>query len=182
MSESINPLGTKHHHNRGLAEGSWKGMKKYLEQDMLCDALKGRVVYDFTWNPRYGAYSCVFAVSLDGVPIKKFGMAYAWKRLSEQGFQLQYVDDVRRILMADRKEYTDEEFSNALRDYRNQSIDLSIASDNPIIRMFTIVDRRIGKRTLESLKDEIPNQLEWLKPLYVERMKAEGVLKEGEQR
>jgi hypothetical protein len=84
--------------------------------------------------------------------------------------------------MVDRYEYTDWEFSDALRDYRNQSIDLSIASDNPIIRMFAIVDRRIGKRTLEKLKDDIPNQPEWLKPLYVERMKADGVLKEGEQR
>ncbi len=30
--ESIAPWGTKQHYNRGLVEGSWKGMKKYLER------------------------------------------------------------------------------------------------------------------------------------------------------
>ena len=54
MTESINPLGTKQHFGNGLAEDSWKGMKKYLEKEMLCDALKKRVVYGFTWYPKYG--------------------------------------------------------------------------------------------------------------------------------
>ena len=41
MTESINPNGSKHNGSKGLAEGSWKGMKKYLEKDMLCEALRG---------------------------------------------------------------------------------------------------------------------------------------------
>ena len=69
--------GSKHHSNRGLYEGSWKGMKKYLEQDMLCPALRGRVTYDYTWYPKFGGCSAVFTVCLDGRAVKKFGYAYA---------------------------------------------------------------------------------------------------------
>ena len=51
MTESISTNGTKHHGDKGLAEGSWKGMKKYLEKEMLCEALRGHISYDFTWHP-----------------------------------------------------------------------------------------------------------------------------------
>ena len=43
MTESISPNGTKHHGDKGLAEGSWKGMKKRLETDMFCEVLRGHV-------------------------------------------------------------------------------------------------------------------------------------------
>ncbi len=72
MTESINPNGSKHHYSKGLAEGSWKGMKKYLEKEMLCEALWGRISYDFTWYPAFGGLSAVFTVLLDGRPAKKY--------------------------------------------------------------------------------------------------------------
>ena len=175
MTESINPNGTKHHGDKGLAEGSWKGMKKYLEQDMLCEALWGRISYDFTWYPAFGGSSAVFTVILDSRPAKKFGAAYACKMLAQQGFEMQHVDAVDRVPFAEREEYTDWEFSDALRTYRSQTIASSLASGNPIVRMFAIVDRRVGKRRLERLKDEAQQQPEWLRPLYFARLQAEGI-------
>ena len=47
-----------------------------------------------------------------------------------------------------RTEYTDEEFCEALEKYRNQDIKESIASENPLLRMFAVLGRKIGKRTL----------------------------------
>ena len=35
MEQKIH-YGSKNHDDRGLYEGSWKGMKKFLEQDRLC--------------------------------------------------------------------------------------------------------------------------------------------------
>ena len=176
MTESINPNGSKHNGSKGLAEGSWKGMKKYLEKDMLCEALRGRVSYDFTWYPAFGGLSAVFTVLLNGQPAKKFGAAYAWKKLTGQGFEIRYIDDVCHVPFTTREEYTDWEFSDALQAYRNQPIVQSIASENPIIRMFAIVDRRIGKRRLERLKDEVDQQPKWLRLLYVARLQAEGII------
>lgn len=176
MTESISPNGTKHHGDKGLAEGSWKGMKKYLEKEMLCEALRGRISYDFTWYPAFGGLSAVFTVLLDGRPAKKFGAAYAWKMLTQQCFEIQHIDAVGSVPLSAREEYTDWEFSDALQAYRNQPIDQSIASENPIIRMFAIVDRRIGKRRLERLKDEVDQQPKWLRHLYVARLQAEGII------
>ena len=77
--------------------------------------------------------------------------------------------------MAERDEYTNWEFSDALEAYRRQPIAESLASENPIQRMFAIVDRRVGKRTLQKLADSVQEQPEWLRVLYLARMEAEGV-------
>ncbi|MEL7657927.1 MAG: hypothetical protein AAGU75_18695, partial [Bacillota bacterium] len=71
------------------AMGSWSGMRKYLESEMLASALKGRI-----------RYSCTTYVGMDGCGKK-------------------------------RKEFDDEEFSNALEQYRFFDITKSIHSDNP---------------------------------------------------
>ena len=180
MTEYINPNASKHRWDSGLAEGSWKGMKKFLEQDRLCEALQGRVQYDFTWYPAFGGNSGIYTVLLDRKVVKKFGTGYAYRMLTRKGFKIEHLDVVHEVPLESRDEYTDFELSKALRDYRRQSIDLSIASDNPMIRMFAIVDRRIGKRRLEKLKDEIEQQPEWLRTLYLARMQAEGVIPSGE--
>ena len=178
MTESINPHGTKHHFSKGSAEGSWKGMKKYLEKEMLCPSLQGRVQYDLTWYPRFGSMSAVYTIVLDGIAQKKFGTAYAYGMLTQQGYQIGYIDDIEKIPFTNRNEYTDYEFSEALIAYRKQSIDESITSDNPMIRMLAIVDRRIGKRRLAKLKDDVGKQPEWLHPFYLARMRSEGIISE----
>lgn len=48
-----------------------------------------------------------------------------------------------------RTEYMDVEFCEALEQYRNQSIQESIGSENPLVRMFAVLDGRVGKRMLE---------------------------------
>ncbi len=75
----------KSQYGRGLAEGSWKGMKKYLEQEMLCPELKDRIRFHYEVYPRFGGSSAVFSVSLDERRIKAFGLMYALTRLQEQG-------------------------------------------------------------------------------------------------
>ena len=44
--------------------------------------------------------------------------------------------------------------------------------------MLAIVDRRIGKRRLAKLKDDVGKQPEWLHPFYLARMKSEGIISE----
>ena len=72
-------------------------------------------------------------------------------------------------------EYTDEEFCAALETYRNQDITKSIFSKNPLVRMFAILDRRIGKRTLVKIKETLNEQPDWLKKIYQLRLDAEKV-------
>lgn len=42
-----------------------------------------------------------------------------------------------------------------------------------MIRLLAVLDRRVGKRTLEKLKDERMKQPEWLRFFYDLRLKAE---------
>lgn len=172
--DSISPNGTKQHYNRGLVEGSWKGMKKYLEQDMLCESLRGQVAYHYDVYPKFGGSSACFVVSLGGEVVKRFGFMYAIGQMTRQGrlAEKQYLWD---IPMADRDEYEDSEFSEALKAYRNQPIAESLASGNPIQRMFAIVDRRVGKQTLQRLRDSLQEQPDWLRPFYEARLTAEGI-------
>lgn len=169
FTESINPNGTKNH-APGLAEGSWKGMKKYLEKDMLCEKLRGRVSYHCEVYPKFSRGDSCFIVSLDDATVKKFGYYHS---ASELGWPPGFPWDMP---MAERDEYTDGEFSEALEAYRKQPIADSLASKNPIQRMFAIVDRRVGKRTLQKVADSVQDQPEWLRAFYLARMEAEGVV------
>ncbi len=167
--ESIAPWGTKQYYNRGLVEGSWKGMKKYLERDMLCLSLRGRVSYHFELYPRFSRHCGCFRVALDGKTVKKFGYYHA-------GGKMDWVEGCPDVIpMENRDEYTDWEFSEALKAYRNQPIAESLASPNPMVRLFAIVDRRVGKRTLQQLADTVENQPEWLRKFYRARLEADGI-------
>jgi len=45
-----------------------------------------------------------------------------------------------------------------------------------MVRLLAVLDRRVGKRTLEKLKDEVDKQPEWLKKFYLLRLEAEGII------
>ena len=57
--------------------------------------------------------------------------------------------------------------------YRNQSIQESLRSGDPIVRMFAILDRRAGKGMLREIQKNIGDQPEWLRPFCLLRLNAE---------
>ena len=67
------------------------------------------------------------------------------------------------------------EFAEALCIYRKLNINESIISPNPIVRMFAVLDRRVGKRTLEKIKHDIQNQPKWLRYFYRLRLDSENI-------
>ena len=78
------------------------------------------------------------------------------------------------VPMQARQEYTDNEFCKSLENYRNQSIQDSIQSENPLERMFAVLDRRVGKRSLGKLKETMEEQSEWLQQFYRLRLNIEN--------
>lgn len=168
----------------GKTLGSWSGMRKYLEQDMLADCLKKHVRYNCTTY--VGMDGCkVFEIYIDNEMIKRFSLETVntffiqngYKKNSEYHGTNEYWNDFTRLVdeipISQRTEYTDEEFCEALERYRNQPILQSIYSENPLERMFAIFDRRIGKRTLLNLKDSINKQPIWLQTFYNFRLLIE---------
>ena len=163
---------------------SWSGMRKYLEQEMLTPCLHGRVRYGCT---KYaGMDGChIFSVCVDGKIVKRFSWETVNTYFIENGYKADsshvgiggYWDGFQALLekypTEKRTEYTDGEFCDALKTYRNQPISESLFSDNPVVRMFAVLDRRIGKRTLDKLKDGISEQPDWLRFFYLLRIEAD---------
>lgn len=165
---------------------SWSGMRKYLEKDMLADCLKGQVRYNCTTY--VGMDGCkVFEVYINNELIKRFSLETVNTFFIENGYKEnskyhgtnEYWEGFNNLLdkisISQRTEYTDDEFCEALEKYRNQQISQSLHSDNAIERMFAILDRRIGKRTLTSIKDSVKEQPLWLQTFYKLRLLAESI-------
>ena len=170
----------------GKILGSWSGMRKYLEQDMLADTLKGRVRYGCT--SYVGMDGChVFDICVDGKVFKRFSLETVNSYFIDNGYTSnkdpigrgEYWAEFWSLLdkypIDSRTEYTDEEFCNALEKYRNQDIQESIRSNNPLIKMFAVLDRRVGKRTLCLLKNDIDIIPAWLQQIFLLRFNADMV-------
>lgn len=95
-----------------------------------------------------------------------FGVNEYWK---------EFWSLLEKYPIENRTEYTDDEFCEALEIYRNQKIQESMGSSNPIIRMFAVLDRRVGKRTLKKIKLYVENQPKWLVEIYQLRLEAEKI-------
>lgn len=171
----------------GKILGSWSGMRKYLEQEMLAPALHGRVRYGCTTY--VGMDGCrIFEVCIDGRQVKRFSWETVNTYFIENGFTknknpvgmseywMEFWPLVDKIPADQRTEYLDEEFCLALEQYRNQDIGSSIFSVNPLVRMFAVLDRRVGKRTLEKLALCVDEQPAWLREFYLLRLEAEKII------
>ena len=67
------------------------------------------------------------------------------------------------------------DFYAAFQEFDNQSVEASLSSENPIVRIFALLDRRLGKRRLAALEETMGNELDWVRPFYLLRMEAEGL-------
>ena len=164
--------------------GSWSGMRKYLEQEMLANSLQGRIRYGCTTY--VGMDGChIFQVCIDGVQVKRFSWETVNTYFIDNGYTqnpnpsgigeywAEFWSLLEQYPLDKRTEYTDEEFCEALEAYRNQDIQDSINSVNPLVRMFAVLDRRIGKRTLAKIHGTMDEQPEWLRQFYHLRYAAE---------
>ena len=67
------------------------------------------------------------------------------------------------------------DFRRALEVYRQSPIQASLEAENPLVRMFAVLDRRVGKRTLMKLRETVVQQPAWLAFFYRLRLEAEGI-------
>lgn len=172
----------------GKTLGSWSGMRKYLEQEMLADSMKGRIRYNCTTY--VGMDGCkIFEVFLDDKVVKQFSWETVQSYFHRTGLVERqdtkfsstaeywngFWETLEKIPMSERTEYTDGEFCSALEAYRNSDISVSQTSTDPIQKMFAALDRRTGKRTLQKIKEDLDSNPEWLNSIIRERLKAENI-------
>lgn len=150
-------------------------MRKYLEQEMLADSLKGRIQYSCTSYPNMDGKN-IFEIRIEGKTHKRF----SWETVAfkNKGIEPQEAWDIfwkekDTVPVEEKTEFDDEDFCDALKAYREMPIESSISHANPLVRMFAVTDRRVGKRTLEKLSETTENQPDWLRELYLLRINVE---------
>ncbi len=154
---------------------SWSSIRKRLEQEFLCESLKGRIQFFATRYPKLSDVHTRVALRLDGQEILKSDFIQ-WRRACA-GLSNAPGNDIE---IHNRGGFDSVEFYRAFHTYQNQSIELSMTHEDPLVRFFAILDKRVGKRKLRALTATIPLQPEWLKPIYWIRMESEGIIKNCE--
>ncbi|WP_432402125.1 SF0329 family protein [Wukongibacter sp. M2B1] len=181
---------------------SWSGIKKRLEKDLLCEKLRGRVKYFITKYRKAHDEESRIAILIDEKEVIRGNVFDSYREgnplldtiRAEQkipkrlwnGKETLYENENKELekrvdeICVDKGIIDAYLFAKALDCYLHHSIKESINSKNPLVRLFAILDRRIGKKTLYKLKDEVSKQPEWLRPFYMLRLDVENINIEGQ--
>ena len=165
---------------------TWSGMRNKLESDYLCPALRGHIQYFATSYSKSADHEGRAAIRLDGVEVLRSNYyAYEqnyWNRyqaLRREG--IGQDDRTAPFRLAHEGTLNDGCFDKgffyeAFHEFDNQSIEKSLVSKNPLVRILALLDRRLGKRRLLALEESMEQELDWVRAFYVIRMQAEGLM------
>ncbi len=145
----------------------WSNIRKKLETEYLAKSLQGHIQYYATSYSKSPDHVGRAAIRYDGKEILK---GCYWNNYMNP--EMAYIDDTALKLGV----FDQCCFYTAFAEFDNQSIEASLQSDDLLIRIFAVLDRRIGKRRLELMKESISTEPETFQTFYVIRAKAEGLL------
>lgn len=165
---------------------SWSAMRKVLEQDNICESLKGRIQYFATRYRRSHDEEGRVAIRLDGEEILE-SCFYDWNIKRDEawneinvtlGRKTNYAESGIQMELGalDKGGFDQYSFYDAFYVYINNDIDSSLKSPNPIVRLFAVMDKRVGKRRLQQLLPELESQPEWLQIFYRLRIKSDRII------
>ena len=162
---------------------SWPALKRQLEE-LVCDGLRGWITYFLThYHQVHNAYGRA-AILLDGREL----VCFSWAENCRQEQELsrrsrEHPEWSYGELLADRNPVWEEkgtlsemDFLAAALAFRNMPVQEALESENGIVRIFAILDRRTGRRTLEKIAASKAYQTapEWLGQFYRLRLGLEA--------
>lgn len=175
---------------------SWSNLKKQMS-DLICDSLRDKISYFYTsYHEVHNAYGRA-TINYCKKEVAAFSWVeqYAQERdIIDQYKKLENVPSAIVDFEGSMRAYkivnatiTEEkwmpnctlcetDFINAITIYLKTDIAISLQSDNYLLRVFAYMDRRIGKRTLVKIKDEVEKLPEWVKQFYQIRCEADGIV------
>lgn len=161
---------------------TWSGIRKKLEADYLAQSLRGHIQYYATSYGKSHDHEGRAAIRLDGKEIMKGCYWNNWTKVNlfpkdekydgRINMEMAYMDDTALKLGV----FDQRCFYDAFTEFDNQSIEESLKSENLIVKIFAILDRRVGKRRLALIKKTIGNEPEVFQEFFMIRAKAERIL------
>ena len=166
---------------------TWSGIRNKLENDYLCPALRGRIQYFATSYSKSADHEGRAAIRLDGVEVLRSNyytyFENVWTKFHHlRSTTLKDHDSAKEAInqahayALEQGPFDPKVFYEAFGIFDNQSIEKSLMSENPLVRIFALLDRRLGKRRLLALEDSMEQELDWVRAFYVIRMQAEGLM------
>ena len=157
---------------------SWSGLNKQLTE-RLCAPLKTRITYLLTrYHDVHNAYGRA-AIRLDGTEL----VVFSWIDQYRQEFETDRLvreNDITYEAAAEQLKpkfdatctYSEMDFLSAALDYRDLSIQDALHSENLIIRVLAILDKRAGKRTIQACvaEDAYQKLPHWVQQFYELRL------------
>ena len=152
---------------------SWSGLNKQLTKN-ICDALQGRITFFLTrYHDVHNSYGRA-AIRLDGKELVRFSWINMYKQEAdvneywEKTGEWDYDNPKLKEKWDKDATFSDYDFLAAATGFLQLPIKEALDSDNYLIKAFAIIDKRVGKRTLDRIKEE--NQYkrypEWVQALY----------------
>lgn len=160
---------------------TWSKIRSKLENEYLADSLKGHIRYFVTSYSKCHDHEGRAAILLDGKEIISGSYCEQWSKASllpkdetletRLKYEFPYMDNTA----IKYGQFDQRCFYSAFYEFDNQSIEKSLNSENLLVRIFAILDRRVGKRKLNKLKSGIASEHEIFQIFYAIRIKAEGL-------
>lgn len=154
---------------------SWSGLNRQLH-DMLCDELKGRVRYFLTrYHTVHDAYGRA-AIRLDGRELAVFSWVETYRQERDLAARCTTDRDRSYPELATQLKpkwdadgtYSEMDFLDAALQFRRMPIRDALESENCIIKILAILDRRVGKRTLANIRERgaYEREPDWVRQFY----------------
>ena len=148
---------------------NWSKIRDKLENEYLAECLRGHIQYFVTTYRESHDQEGRAAIRYDGKEI--LSGAYFHKN-HPIDCCCGVVDETALKIGA----FDQGNFYSSFHELDNQSIEKSLKSTNLLVRIFAILDKRVGKRRLISMKNTISEEPEVFQLFYSIRAKAEGLL------
>ena len=160
---------------------TWSGIRNKLETEYMALSLRGHIQYFASTYSKSPDHEGRAAIRYNGKEIIKgnywnqylkahlFPKDDTYDRRMRESFL--FIDNTALELGV----FDQRCFYQAFDEFDNQSIDKSLPSDNLIVRIFAILDRRVGKRRLLSMRELMENQPSVFQEFYAIRMHHEGL-------
>jgi len=160
---------------------SWGTLKKWLENN-TCDEMKNRISFFLTrYHKVHDSYGRA-AIKVDGEERVIFSWTEMQKQESDrselwaQEGKTEYdLDKYEKMMKSDWDKqctYCEWDFLSAVLSFRKMSIQDALNSDDFIIKILAIIDKRVGKRTLKKIEDskDYLQYPDWVKQFYLLRL------------
>lgn len=166
----------------------WSKLKKRLDS-LVCDSLKGRVNFTVTNYRRAHDQMGRAFVTVDKKEVLNMCTITSDIRLHRKDRELHRLNEMgyddpginREIgvtaheLVKKEGIYAQYDFYDSVEEFLNLPIDQALKSEDMVVKILALIDRRAGKRTLIKLRESIKNELEIIQYFYSLRCEAEQI-------